>query len=213
MVNKKRSKRSKDSHASILVWAILLGIVSGVVASFFFVNYYTPSEDRLIKEFYEVENAVHISPHGLRKHLGEDPNVVIVDLRSGEEYETAHITSAISIPAYATPDKSDYGAIERITKSFRAIYDENPDAEVIVYCYSGPCMTGRKIGKMLAEHGMYVKHLGIGWSEWRYYWNMWNHDGETQVDPTEFITSGPEPGKLDKSLVGAGCPIEGGFGC
>jgi rhodanese-related sulfurtransferase len=206
-------KNNKELMTKLVIIAVVVGVLSGFLSSFILIKTYSPSEEELIAEFYDVENAVHISPHGLRKHLGEDPDVVIVDLRSQEEYETAHVTGAISIPAYATPDKSDYGAVERITNSFREIYDENPDAEVIVYCYSGPCMTGRKIGKMLADQGIYVKHLGIGWSEWRYYWNLWNHDGETGVDPTEFITSGSEPGKLDKSLVGAGCPIEGGFGC
>jgi len=37
-------------------------------------------------------------------------------------------------------------------------------------------MTGRKIGKMLAEKEIYVKHPNIGWNEWRYYWNLWNHE-------------------------------------
>lgn len=81
-----------------------------------------------------------------------------------------------------------------------------------MYCYSGPCMTGRKIGKMLADQGIYVMHLGIGWQEWRYYWNLWNHDGETKVNPSDYIWSGPERGVF----VGEGgeaCPIGGEFGC
>jgi hypothetical protein len=31
--------------------------------------------------------------------------------------------------------------------------------EVVVYFYSAACMTGRKIGMMLTEHEIYVKHL------------------------------------------------------
>ncbi len=193
---------------------IILSIVSAVIGGFaalVVVNMQAPSEEDLIKEFYEVETAVYVSPHGLRKHIA-DPTHVIVDLRSQEEYENSHIISAVSIPAYATPDKSDYGAVERIISSFQKLKDDNPDKDIIVYCYSTPCMTGRKIGKMLADHDIYVKHLGIGWNEWRYYWNKWNHDGETQVTPADYIASGSEPGEF-VGEGGTACPLGGDFGC
>ncbi|MDP6265606.1 MAG: rhodanese-like domain-containing protein, partial [Candidatus Woesearchaeota archaeon] len=211
----KMKKEGKNQSNTVLL-AIVVGVLAGGVTAYLVVNSQLnqpKTQDELIKEFYDVETAVHVSPHGMRKHLGENPNQVIVDLRSQEEYQTAHITTAISIPAYATPDKSDYGAVARIVGGFEKILEENPKADIIVYCYSGPCMTGRKIGHMLADHGIYVRHLGIGWSEWKYYWNMWNHDGETQVNPEEFITSGPEPGTLSDDLLGTGCPIGGEFGC
>lgn len=172
-----------------------------------------PSQQDLIKEFYEIESAVHISPHGLRKHMGEDDNIVLVDLRSQEEYEKEHIITAINIPAYATPDKSDYGAIERIVGSFK---DIPKDKEIIVYCYSAPCMTGRKIGKMLAENGIYVKHLGIGWNEWRYSWSMWNHEGEASSIVEDYVISGKDPGvfnpKIDTQELPSPC-TEGAFDC
>ena len=185
---------------------IIISLITGSLGGFAINSF--QSEENLIKEFYAVENAVHISPHGLRKHIDED-KYTIVDLRSQEEYETAHIIGAINIPAYATPDKSDYGAIERIVGSFQ---DLTQDKDIIVYCYSAPCMTGRKIGNMLADHDIYVKHLGIGWQEWRYYWNLWNHDGETEVNPKDYIATGTEPG-IFKGSLGEACPIGGGFGC
>ena len=214
-------KKAKEQHNSHVLATVLLAIIFGGVTAYFVTDYQLnkgtsheeKTKEQLIKEYYQVENAVLVSPHGFRKHLGEDPDKILVDLRSSEEYNTAHITGAINIPAYATPDKSDYGAVERIVSSFKKLISENPNAELIVYCYSGPCMTGRKIGKMLTEHDIYVKHLGVGWSEWRYYWNMWNHDGETEVNPEQYITSGPEPGMLEVDLEGSGCPIEGEFGC
>lgn len=198
-----------NEKTQILVTAIVAGALAGAFVVLA-IDLVPKSSDELIKEFYDVENAVHVSPHGLRKHMGENDDVVLVDLRSPEEYEAAHITGAISIPAYATPDKSDYGSVERIVDSFREISE---DKEIIVYCYSMPCMTGRKIGKMLADHDIYVKHLGIGWQEWRYYWNLWNHDGETQVNSDDYITSGPEPGVFEGGVNSKACPIEGEFGC
>jgi rhodanese-related sulfurtransferase len=173
--------------------------------------YDTPTPEERIAEFYATENAVHVSPHSVRKHMGE-AGTIIVDLRSSEEYATAHIVGAVNIPAYSSPDKSDYGAVDRIVGAFKELRDNNPDADIVVYCYSSPCMTGRKVGQMLSEHGIYVKHLGIGWNEWRYDWDGWNHDAEAKVNPTDYIATGTEPG-LFKGEVQTGCPIDGSLGC
>jgi rhodanese-related sulfurtransferase len=204
-------KGNNTGSGKLIIMAIIFGIVGGLIGALGVMKFDTKSQNELIQEFYEVENAVHVSPHGVRKHLS-DGETILVDLRSAEEYENEHVITAVSIPAYATPDKSDYGAVERIVGSFEKLIAENPGKEIVVYCYSTPCMTGRKIGLTLAENGIYVKHLGIGWNEWRYYWSIWNHDGETQVDPSKFVISGTEPGILEVD-VGSGCPIEGGFGC
>lgn len=197
----------------------LLGLVIGVIAGAAIatigpmVTDRQASEAQLIKEFYAVENAAHVSPHGVRKHIA-DQEYIIVDLRSQQEYEEGHIIGAVNVPAYATPDKSDYGAVERIVGAFITLDAQAKleGKEVVVYCYSAACMTGRKIGGMLAEHDIYVKHLGIGWQEWRYYWNLWNHSGETPVDPMDYVWSGPEPGIFVDEVVSP-CDIGGEFGC
>lgn len=196
---------------------ILVAVISGAIAGLLVVVIYPvlnpPTQEDLIREFYEVETAVHVSPHGLRKHIA-DEEYIIVDLRSQEEYETEHIIGAVNVPAYATPDKSDYGAVDRIVGSFIEL-QKQADLEhkrIVVYCYSGPCMTGRKIGKMLVENDIYVEHLGIGWQEWRFYWNLWNHSGETKVSPVDYVSSGPEPGVFTGD-GGLGCPIGGAFSC
>ncbi len=56
-------------------------------------------------------------------------------------------------------------------------------------------MTGRKVGKILAENDVFVQHLGVGWNEWRYFWTMWNHEHEWDItNPEDYIASGPNPG-------------------
>ncbi|MDP3970824.1 MAG: rhodanese-like domain-containing protein [bacterium] len=199
-----------------LLISLIVGAVAGAVTATVILYYQAPevtedtvkTQEELIAEFYEVENAVHVSPHHVRKHIG-DGEVTLVDLRSQEEYETAHIIGAINIPVYATPDKSDYDSVDRIVNSFKEL-PQNTD--IVVYCYSAPCMTGRKIGLMLADNGVYVQHLGIGWSEWKYYWNMWNHDGETAVNPDDYIFSGSEPGIFEGEAT-SGCSIGGELDC
>ncbi len=195
------------------ILALIAGLLGGVLASALFTNLVPRSPKTLIRDFYLTENAVHVSPHTLRKGMDKgDSKYLLVDLRSAQEYENAHIAGAVSIPAYSDPNTSAYGDVDRIVNAFRALPQ---DRETVVYCYSIPCMTGRKIGQMLAEHGIYVKHLGIGWNEWRYAWNSWNHEGEwAKTNPQDYIASGKEPGRARTAPEGsAPCPISGEFGC
>lgn len=173
-----------------------------------------PTKNELIAEFYAVENAVHVSPHSIRKAMDKgEQQYTLVDLRSKEEYEKSHIVGAVNIPAYSDPDTSAYGDVDRIVAGFRQLPQ---DKDIIVYCYSMPCMTGRKVGAMLAEHGIYVKHLGIGWNEWRYFWNLWNHEHEwnkTKVE--EYVATGSEPGvaKRKEGNPLSPCTLDSTFGC
>ncbi len=193
--------------------ALIFGAISGAIAAVVVLNVQSQSENELIKDFYLTENAVHVSPHSLRGKMDRGINdYILVDLRSAQEYEQEHIIGAVSIPAYSDPNTSAYGDVDRIVSSFAAL---PKGKDVIVYCYSIPCMTGRKVGKMLAEHGIYVKHLGIGWNEWRHFWQLWNHEHEWNTTMVEdYISSGKGPGipkaKINKS---AACPISGEFGC
>ena len=207
----------KDTVKITFISAII-GALFGTFLTFFLLNYsllnsqqsQAKTQEDLIEDFYLTENAVHISPHGLRKKMTKGiDDFVLVDLRSAQEYEKEHIIGAINIPAYSDPNTSAYDEKERIIGEFQKL---SQDKEIIVYCYSIPCMTGRKIGKMLTEEEIYVKQLGVGWNEWRYYWDLWNHDMETKVDPQDYVTSGKAPGKLETKAIPPSCG-EGEFDC
>lgn len=206
------------------IWSVLIvSIVSSSLVAFFTTSYLLPAPEEpgdektteeLIADFYDIEVAVSVSPHGLRKKMDKgDKSFILVDLRSQEEYETEHVVGAINIPAYSDPNNSAYDQVDRIVNSFREL--EKEGKEIIVYCYSIPCMTGRKIGHMLADHDIYVKALGVGWNEWKYYWNLWNHDGEAAVNPEDYVISGSEPGEPKINLVESlsPCTIDEEFGC
>ncbi|MAH03216.1 hypothetical protein CMI39_00305 [Candidatus Pacearchaeota archaeon] len=203
-----------------IIFASIFGFIFGSLGSFIILKSYNSqekilSEDERIKEFYLTETSVLVSPHGLRKAMTKgDESFTLVDVRSEEEYIEEHIVGAINIPAYKDRDHSDYGAVERIVSSFKKLEKENPDKDIIVYCYSIPCMTGRKVGKILAENDIYVRELGVGWNEWRYFWTLWNHPHEwnnTYVE--DYVTNGSLPGQLKEGLVSKSCPIEGSLGC
>jgi len=159
---------SKKIFFKTIVWAIVFGLISGGLASFFILNIQSPSEEELITDYYLTENAVHVSPHHIRKAMDKgESDFILVDVRSQEEYEEEHIIGAVSIPAYKDPDTSDYDDVERIVNAFQELIEDNPDKDIIIYCYSLPCMSGRKVGLMLAENDIYVQQLGVGWNEWR----------------------------------------------
>ena len=199
----------------VIIVALIFGAISGAFTTFIILNFQTQSQESLIKNFYLTENAIHVSPHSIRKAMDKNDNsFILVDLRSQEEYEQEHIIGAVNVPAYKNPDTSAYGDVERIVNSFKELKTENLNKDIIVYCYSIPCMTGRKIGQMLAENGIYVKHLGIGWNEWRYFWTLWNHPHEWNVtDVNDYVISGKEPGIPKLKVNSAVCPIDNQFGC
>ena len=200
-----------NENVKIIVLSAVVGAIIGGFVVFLTGEFKKPTDEELIKEFYFVENAVRVSPHSLRKKMskGETDGFILVDLRSAQEYEKEHIIAAINIPAYKDPEYSAYDEKDRIVSAFRQL---PKDKEIIVYCYSTPCMTGRKIGQMLAENGIYVKHLGIGWNEWRYSWNLWNHDGELLSKAEDYIATGKEPGVVKTGGLPSPCG-EGEFGC
>jgi rhodanese-related sulfurtransferase len=180
-------KRALAATAALVALAALAGGLAGYGAA----RFSQPGTAELIARFYDTELAVHASPHSIRKAIAANAtDFILVDLRSSQEYAREHIRGAANIPAYRDPDRPAYYDVDRIVGAFRAL-PKNKD--IIVYCYSTPCMTGRKIGKLLADHGIFVKHLGIGWNEWRYQWTSWNHEHEWNTTRAEdYIVGGPE---------------------
>ncbi|MBI4990793.1 rhodanese-like domain-containing protein [Candidatus Gottesmanbacteria bacterium] len=205
----------KISKFKVILIAAITGALVGSGVTFILIKNQRASEQELIKNFYLTENAVHVSPHTVRKNMDKGKtDFVLVDLRSPQEYEKEHIIGAINIPAYKDPNTSisldtEQKEKDRIIRQFR---DLGKDKEVIVYCYSMPCMTGRKIGKLLSENGIYVKSLNIGWNEWRYFWSMWNHDGEEPTEVKDYIISGKEAGKPKIKDTFSPCKV-GELGC
>jgi rhodanese-related sulfurtransferase len=153
-----------------------------------------------VKLYYSLENAVSVSPHGLRVRMDKGAaDFILIDVRSPHEFEEAHIKGAYNIPVYKDPTTPVYGEKERIVNEFKKL---PTDKELIVYCYSKACMSGKKVGKMLSEEGIYVKHLGIGWNEWRHKWNDWNHEHEWNKKKVEDYI---QTGKSEKQLPDQQC--------
>lgn len=198
----------------VTISALLGALIAVLIGSTYVKRIEGERNNQLVKDFFDTQNLVSASPHGMRLKMDAGKfEAVLVDLRSAEEYETGHITGAINIPAYKDKNTPDYGAVDRILGAFEKI---PKGKEIITYCYSSACMTSRKVGQILSDHNIYVKHLNIGWNEWKNDWRSWNHEHEwISTAPWQYITFGKEPGiiKISESNTETkGCPADG-FGC
>jgi rhodanese-related sulfurtransferase len=132
---------------------IVFGSLVGGSAAYFLIQM---SSENPIQKYYDIENAVSVSPFDYVMEM-ESGNLseVLVDLRNTKDYEVSHFNGSINIPA-------EEMSPENVVLSFGNL---STDKTPVVFCYSSYCMLGRKTGKLLADNGIYVKHLNIGWAE------------------------------------------------
>lgn len=83
---------------------------------------------KIIKEIFSkkrtIENINNISYTKMKEILKENSDIIILDVRSPQEYNEGHINGAINIPEY-----------EIFTKANNIL--QNRNLKIIVYCKSG----------------------------------------------------------------------------
>ena len=179
-------------------------LASGTTALFFTLKHKEVRDTHtLIHDLYAEKNATFVDPHTLRQALDKGTNTfILVDIRSKEEYTHEHIVSAISIPTYTDPTIPSQNETEKTLSSFSTLALKNPGKDIVVYCSSAFCMAGQQLGQMLAGHNIFIKQLGIGWNEWRYFWTLWNHEDEwSSTHAEDYVIAGTEPGKLQSHEI------------
>lgn len=102
------------------------------------------------KCFFSKMIAFTLGPIELKELLDEG-KVKVVDVRRPEDYEIAHIPSAISIPKDKLADNLDKLSKEEVT---------------VVYCYNQQCHLGAKAALILADYGYPVMLLDGGFKTW-----------------------------------------------
>lgn len=100
------------------------------------------------KRLYRSKESLNIDE--IKYILENNTNVVLLDVRSPQEYEEGHLKGAINIPTY-----------ELYTKARKIIKD--PDTIVIAYCTVGVrSETAIKILRRLGYKNLYHLNGGIG---------------------------------------------------
>ncbi len=192
---------------TITIQNIALIIISFLLLILFQREFF-PTEHNSREDFYNGTVATLVSPHHLREELerGNAKKYLIIDTRQREDYLAGHIITAINIePTHTMVDE------------FKEVMQKYPEREVVVYCYTHVCMRGKKIGKTLAENGVYVRELGIGFNEWKNFWREWNYESEwSDIQIEEFIHEGEEPGEVEVKntpFQESGCSTIPGYEC
>ena len=80
-----------------------------------------------------------------------DSDLVLLDMRDGEDYRRGHIKGALSMP------------LEEIDKRYQ---DLPKDKDLVTYCYNQYCHLSTLGAVKLVEHGIPAKEMNVGWSEW-----------------------------------------------
>jgi rhodanese-related sulfurtransferase len=78
--------------------------------------------------------------------------VVLVDVRPGEEFEAGHIKGAKSIPLEELEDR---------------LAELSPDREIVAYCRGPFCAYAHEAVRRLQAAGRSARRLEDGWPEWR----------------------------------------------
>jgi rhodanese-related sulfurtransferase/DNA-binding transcriptional ArsR family regulator len=112
-----------------------------------------------LAEVEQVVDAFFGAPHELEP-IGRDElirrarvgDVVLLDLRPREEYESGHIPGAVSIP------------LEELEERLATL---SADHEVVAYCRGPYCVMAPRGIAILRRHGYRVRRLADGVGEWR----------------------------------------------
>ena len=155
----------------------LMGAFAGIIAFALATSLLSGGTGAVFRDYYASETAVSVSPNDYLYSFrtGGQPGT-LVDLRTAEEYDDGHMATAINIPAGQMDSDQITAAFSKLPKG----------STPITYCYSSYCMLSRKVGKTLADNGIYAKHLTAGWLE-------------ISRDYGEYVVSGTAPGSLSFS--------------
>jgi rhodanese-related sulfurtransferase/DNA-binding transcriptional ArsR family regulator len=81
----------------------------------------------------------------------QSDNILLLDVRPSAEYESGHISEAISVP------------LNNLTSQLRNL---SKDKEIIAYCRGPFCVLADEAVKILNEEGYRVRRLDQGYPEW-----------------------------------------------
>ncbi|MEU9092887.1 metalloregulator ArsR/SmtB family transcription factor [Streptomyces sp. NPDC048428] len=92
-----------------------------------------------------------VTAEELRAHI-DDPRILIIDVRSSEDYARGHVPSAISLPAAELRQKMD--SIPR-------------GVEVIAYCQGPYCVLSPDLVRLMRSHEIPARPLEGGITRWQ----------------------------------------------
>lgn len=121
--------------ASSLLWVLLIGVV--------LLFYFTRMNG--------AKGVKSLNSHEFQHELDQNPNKILIDVRTPTEYKSGHIPSAINIP---------------VSDLDRRIDEIDKQRTVFIYCQSG--MRSTQAGRILSKRGFQnLVNLRGGIMSWR----------------------------------------------
>lgn len=108
-------------------------------------------ERTLLRQRSDNQSANAVSLDDLELMIGSD-HVLLLDVRPSEEFESGHITGAISAPMH---------------ELLCCLKDFSREKEIIAYCRGPFCVLADEAVKVLTENGFNVRRLDDGYPEWK----------------------------------------------
>ncbi len=107
---------------------------------------------------YDQESYLDVSPVEAKRKIEKDRNVLILDVRTVEEFSEEHIKGAINIPVQEMAKRLDE------LKKYK-------NYDIIVYCRSGS--RSKRASEILVKNGFkHVYNLSGGIIEWKKYFEV-----------------------------------------
>jgi rhodanese-related sulfurtransferase len=86
------------------------------------------------------------------ENIINNKNILLMDVRPSNEFESGHITNAISVP---------------MNELMAKLKDISKDKEIIAYCRGPFCVLADEAVKILSKQGYKVRRLDEGYPEWK----------------------------------------------
>jgi rhodanese-related sulfurtransferase/DNA-binding transcriptional ArsR family regulator len=108
--------------------------------------------ERLIQDYITARDELEPVRQNELIDLMVRQEVVVIDVRPRQEYESAHIAGAISMPLDEIPNR---------------IVELRPDSDIVAYCRGPYCVLSPQAVTLLRQHGLQARRLQDGLPEWR----------------------------------------------
>lgn len=172
-----------SSVLTILVFNSILGIVRiGFVMPQF--DWFSPQKD-----FFSVNSKNQIvDPYELLLRLKNHKNdFILIDLRTNQEYQKGHISTAINISGYKSPEDLTFSSDQkkRVKGMFSPLYSKGK--QIVLYAQTSYSQTPSLVANLIGHTGQ-VSILGIGYNEWAHMKTLWVPEAEwSSINPDDFV--------------------------
>lgn len=131
------------------------------------------SKDK-IRESLEIANGTYLDPMTLIRVIDKNPSdMVIIDIRSGDDFNRGHIKSSINM------------SIDAIMKDYRGLRNK----KVIVYGENSYDPVPKDVAIFLLGKRIDTRVLAVGWNEFRHFRNLWVPEGMwNKIDVNRYVS-------------------------